>query len=40
MTGIQSLIASVTTDHIVNREEHFQNIMAFICRMLGLIRAN
>ncbi len=36
MTSIQSLIASATTDHIVNREEHFQNMMAIICRMLGL----
>lgn len=36
MTSVQSLIASATTDHIVNREEHFQNMMAIICRMLGL----
>ncbi len=36
MTSVGSLIASATTDHIVNREEHFQNMMAIICRMLGL----
>ncbi len=36
MTSIQSLLASATTDHIVDKEEHFQNMMAIICRMLGL----
>ncbi|MBD5203514.1 MAG: AAA family ATPase, partial [Bacteroidales bacterium] len=36
MVSIKSLISSATSEHIPDKEEHFQNMMAIICRMLGL----